>query len=77
MAMDKQENQGDQSKRKGRVRCSRTKTISDVRGLFADLTDTQTMNRVAADPQVAGNTSPLRKWLARLHSFFARLEVKL
>lgn len=54
--MDKQENQGDQAnRREGRVRRSRTKSISDVRGMFADLPTADAAQQTAikedANPQ--------------------------
>eukprot|EP00986_Skeletonema_menzelii_P002253 scaffold619_cov150-Skeletonema_menzelii.AAC.1 len=54
--MDKQENQGDQAnRRQGRARRSRTKSISDIRGMFVDLPTAdatqQTATKEDADPQ--------------------------
>jgi hypothetical protein len=55
-SMDKQEeNQGDQAnQRLGRARRSRTRSISDVKGMFADLTAgdaaQQTAKKESADP---------------------------
>jgi len=58
--MEKQgENQGDQAdRRQGRARRSRTKSTSDVRGMFVDLTTKdaaqKATNMLGADPQAQG-----------------------
>jgi len=45
MYKQEKENQGDQANRRGRARRSRTKCISDLSGMFTDLTMTDVVHK--------------------------------